>query len=82
MSVSFIGKLELGKLELEREHELRQISDSDLYLSFAGKDGHYDSNPEQFGTELLQLYLTMIYRKDWIKLEYNRLDDIIECQLC
>ena len=28
----------IGKLELEREPEFRRISNSDQYLSFAGKD--------------------------------------------
>ena len=39
---------------------------------------HYNFNPEQFGTKRLRLYSTVIYKKDWIWLEYNRLDDIIE----
>ena len=39
---------------------------------------HYNFNPERFGTKLLRLYSTVICKKDWIQLEYNRLDDIIE----
>ena len=39
---------------------------------------HYNIGSRENGTELLQLYSTAVYEKDWIKLEYNRLDDIIE----
>ena len=39
---------------------------------------HYDFNLERFGTKVLRLYSIIIYKTDWIELEYNRFDDIIE----
>ena len=47
-------------------------------LMISIKTNHYNIGFREDSTELLRLYLTMICKKDWILLENNNLDDIID----